>query len=549
VKNVKDFYLAKGTEKSYRFLFRVVYNSEVDFYYPKTDIMKLSDGKWKNNIIVRLNVRSGINPFDYIGKEIYQRERNEEPDSVNYFRAKVIDVEKFNEGNFTIFQLYLENLVGNLDERNDGRIYSEGQFLGTLQKLLVGIQIDKSGENYSVGDKIIFNSSNEIPIGLVPEALITRTINFQDKNGQVGEIRIKNPGFNVEEFQIDSVESSNANADGFEGSLRKSFIFLQAGTYLNNDGKLNSNKYIQDNKYYQEFSYVLRNERTLENVKKLVKKILHPSGYEFFSEILIQKCSRLNPTAFVQVLGKKDNRIGNYLPYTFQTFDDLSLWFNENCYSPETHDGLIQSGFTGNPITSRTEFVLVTGPSCSSEGLAGTNLFPSEELGHWVTFQHPNRYLNNSRANFGVARLYKRQLFDFYGSNTAGNGQQVLSGGWREWLFSTSNGGMTSDQIEFFNQMVELEEDEFQNVGLINTQRTEFRKIVIGSFLEFLEYDYDCRRPNISEVDLDEDSKIKTENRPPPTILKPIPIAEKPIPIVSLTTGDFSTEQLPTPQT
>lgn len=46
VKQLKTFYSAKGTEKSIEFLFRTIFNTNVKFYYPKVDILRVSDGKW-----------------------------------------------------------------------------------------------------------------------------------------------------------------------------------------------------------------------------------------------------------------------------------------------------------------------------------------------------------------------------------------------------------------------------------------------------------------------------------------------------------------------
>ena len=54
IKNIKDFYRAKGTEKTYRFLFRILFDTTVDFYYPKTDILRLSDGKWVVNKSIKV---------------------------------------------------------------------------------------------------------------------------------------------------------------------------------------------------------------------------------------------------------------------------------------------------------------------------------------------------------------------------------------------------------------------------------------------------------------------------------------------------------------
>lgn len=46
IKNIQDFYRARGTEKASRFLMNILYDKELDFYYPKSDILKASDGKW-----------------------------------------------------------------------------------------------------------------------------------------------------------------------------------------------------------------------------------------------------------------------------------------------------------------------------------------------------------------------------------------------------------------------------------------------------------------------------------------------------------------------
>ena len=46
VKHIKDFWRAKGTEKAYRFLFRALYGEEIEIFYPKDNILRLSSGKW-----------------------------------------------------------------------------------------------------------------------------------------------------------------------------------------------------------------------------------------------------------------------------------------------------------------------------------------------------------------------------------------------------------------------------------------------------------------------------------------------------------------------
>lgn len=46
IKKIKDFYQAKGTEESFEFLFRTLFDSPIRFYYPKVDMLRVSEGAW-----------------------------------------------------------------------------------------------------------------------------------------------------------------------------------------------------------------------------------------------------------------------------------------------------------------------------------------------------------------------------------------------------------------------------------------------------------------------------------------------------------------------
>ncbi|MDX8383200.1 MAG: hypothetical protein R8M45_03895 [Ghiorsea sp.] len=46
VKHLREIYAVKGTEESYRWFFRTYYNEEITIYYPRNDILRVSDGKW-----------------------------------------------------------------------------------------------------------------------------------------------------------------------------------------------------------------------------------------------------------------------------------------------------------------------------------------------------------------------------------------------------------------------------------------------------------------------------------------------------------------------
>lgn len=55
LKLVSQFYNAKGTPNSIKFLFRALFNEDVDVYYPKDDILIASDGKWVLPLALRVD--------------------------------------------------------------------------------------------------------------------------------------------------------------------------------------------------------------------------------------------------------------------------------------------------------------------------------------------------------------------------------------------------------------------------------------------------------------------------------------------------------------
>lgn len=56
IKAAKDFYAKKGTPDGFKFLFRVFYNQEIEVYFPKEDILRASDGKWKLPQALRISI-------------------------------------------------------------------------------------------------------------------------------------------------------------------------------------------------------------------------------------------------------------------------------------------------------------------------------------------------------------------------------------------------------------------------------------------------------------------------------------------------------------
>ena len=61
LKNIKDLYRAKGTKLGHKLFFRILLDEEIDVTYPTKDMLRVSDGKWTDDTILRvINTNSTI---------------------------------------------------------------------------------------------------------------------------------------------------------------------------------------------------------------------------------------------------------------------------------------------------------------------------------------------------------------------------------------------------------------------------------------------------------------------------------------------------------
>jgi hypothetical protein len=53
-KHIRELYYMKGSEKSYKFLFRALFNEDIELYYPKDYILRTSDGRWQKDTVIKV---------------------------------------------------------------------------------------------------------------------------------------------------------------------------------------------------------------------------------------------------------------------------------------------------------------------------------------------------------------------------------------------------------------------------------------------------------------------------------------------------------------
>lgn len=161
MKHVQDLYRAKGTEKSYRFLMRALFGEEIDFYYPKDDILRASDGKWYIQKTIRVtdtkienvanNNISGLEQF--IGTRVSGASSNAS--------AVIESIARLYDLGVQVDELTLSSIKGTFDSGENVSstfIDENGALKSITAKILDGsinrIKITNPGSRYLVGDNI-----------------------------------------------------------------------------------------------------------------------------------------------------------------------------------------------------------------------------------------------------------------------------------------------------------------------------------------------------------------------------------------------------------
>lgn len=288
LKFIKQFYRAKGTEKSYKFFFRMLYNTNVEFYYPRTDILRVSDGKWVQHKTVRVVPIKG-NITSLFSQKIRGKTKN-----CTAFVERVVGVES---GPFYGYELFLNRssitgtfLPNEIIESEDGSTQAR------VTPIPTSVLITNPGTNYKVGD--IFDivgggvgaklkvdrvgplgeveKTSIVAFGLEYNTNLPPTVNFAHNSSQTPSSGLNSGPTNP----IPSVVAAGVVALGG--------ITEYPGYYLNEDGQLSTSKYLHDGEFYQQFSYVTYVQASLNEYKELLKKLVHPVGLKHFGGIRIQ---------------------------------------------------------------------------------------------------------------------------------------------------------------------------------------------------------------------------------------------------------------------
>lgn len=253
IKNVKDFYRSKGSEKSLKFLLRLLSDgNEANIYYPKLDILRASDGKWyiQKSLRVENTAIGGVANNDLIALQNFVS--REVSGNTSNASAIIEKVDRFSENGTLINELIISSDKGTfLNGETVFTTFIENGVTKSLTANVFGgilnsINIIQPGSGYSVGNTVIITSNT----GSGGKATIS-----QVSAGNLASIRIDAPGagFKAGEWMLFSGgggAGANANVLTVDTSgtyhpntynVFSSIIQLEANTLLGNSVYSNLN--------------------------------------------------------------------------------------------------------------------------------------------------------------------------------------------------------------------------------------------------------------------------------------------------------------------
>jgi hypothetical protein len=362
--HIKDQYLSKGSEASYKLLFRLLFGKKVELTYPGTQMLRASDGRWNQEISVFAKVDFG-DPNGIVGKLVdIQTATRLIRVLVDRKEDLVGEVDRIVALGGDIYEFFLDKRFFGVLKPTD-KIKYKDTFQATILPATQTPKITQAGKNFRVGQVFEVRSGTgtgallkvtavddnngikyaefiKFGIGYTADfavsLLASNTVNAaqlaiasasSSRSGDNLSIGDRTLGFDeqgyvnlgdyitpdyvdgtyagsiIREFSLNFRNAQTASDDPAIIEVNLGALVKYPGYFTSNAGFLDDSIFIQDSKYYQAFSYVVRIDERLSSYKSAVKTMLHPAGMALFGEYNITNAIDLSITleSLVKSLG------------------------------------------------------------------------------------------------------------------------------------------------------------------------------------------------------------------------------------------------------
>jgi hypothetical protein len=380
VKKISDLYTAKGSDLSFKLLFRIMYDSDVTVSHPYDYVLRPSDGTWEQRVSLRLTLSSGST------SDILDRYLTYKKDGITY-NEPIVRVKTLSSN---IYEVFLKSTSTAPYTIGDNVTVSDGTnniFVGVIKPTTTGYSISYGGTGFRAGQifnvnagggvnslvRIIrVNTSGGVTLlkllnfgyGFTSDLTVNLYNNLQTV-GQLEQIGNYTSGFN-EEFIMMSPDlitnpsryfSTDYVAIGYTGTSLTRFQSSQSyarsdtfsttafdtsvatinftvgavakypGQYISSKGFLSEPEVrLQNVNQYQPFAYELQSELDISLFYDTVLKLVHPAGTRLFNNRTISATA--NISANISVITRSNVAIE--LQDSFNVLDSIAKKINKN---------------------------------------------------------------------------------------------------------------------------------------------------------------------------------------------------------------------------
>jgi hypothetical protein len=351
IRHAKEFYASKGSEESIKFLFRALFNDDVEIEYPSDRLFTPSNAHWEQFKSIKVQLKqNSITPDNFIGSYLTLRNSDNirqiiEIDDVKDLTVKIDqdEVSVFFEI-FTQTDIYIDVQIGDILLGDD--------FEATVVPSLASVNILNQGNNFRVGQVVKLdgavgtggvgiissvtntggiknikliqfgkNYTGNFYVNVKPEGVFADAgQTFESSGDATYNIGITDLQNTYEErlnvLESDYVLNDSPGAYPFyvasayigeyksQGKLLQTFyadeqiygllycsigpIAKYPGKFRNTVGAPSDYSVVQDGEYYQSFSYKIKSRYDINEYRDAITTFAHPAGLKMFSEYSVE---------------------------------------------------------------------------------------------------------------------------------------------------------------------------------------------------------------------------------------------------------------------
>jgi hypothetical protein len=204
----KQFYSSRGSNESYKFLFRAMFGKEVELAYPGEFVLKPSDGYWEQEVSFRVfsndDLTQAVGQFiDVISPDIFQQGQSQQS-SIEDISLEYYDVDSILGNSNVIVNAWTPDAWDH-DFTNTVGFDANNLFVVESEQIYTnGVLYSETGGGSSSGGSNGASEGEDLPVGVIKEGWVSYAT-FKDYYANPNDDRgILNPdtGHTIEGFEL-----------------------------------------------------------------------------------------------------------------------------------------------------------------------------------------------------------------------------------------------------------------------------------------------------------------------------------------------------------